>query len=336
MAASVSSSPPPSRRAASPPFSPPLSPPLAASKPAAAAPRPATPGGLRGRGLLARAAVLDPRAGSVAAREPRGVGTATGAGSRVESGSTAEKMWRNPSGAEGADRGAAVGRSYTRLLTNLQLATDITYELHTQSKSVAARAGARRFRNRVERSASSDSAGHVPAVPLLIPPPSAGFTAWVGEPDDAASCTDARWWKHPRPDGWPVAAEASLPASAANATADLRRRISASRPSSAAGLRAPLPIRPESAGYAGCGRTRPLSASHSGASFSRPGTAVRGRPASRSRSPGAEPVAAAAARRRRRSSRAKKKKGTGQLTPELPDGGKAGLLMLLEQSSSWC
>ena len=252
---------PSSLRAASPPFSPTLS--------------PITPGhGVQGRGLL------DPCPGRVRRAENR----RTDAVLRSAVPSTTEDR-QSPS----------VGRCYNRQLCSLQLMSEITYELHTETKSVAARAEARKFRSRAaSRSSESTELQARSPASLLVPPSSAGFMAWFGEPDEARA-DRPQWWTHPRP-----------------GSTDLQL-------SSTAGLWAPKSLeRPESAGYSGYRRRRPVSASYSRTSLPRPLVAERA-------------VTGSAGRAARRTQR----KGTGQLTPELPGGGKAGLLMLLEQSNSW-
>lgn len=247
---------PSSLRAASPPFSPTLS--------------PIAPGqGVQGRGLL------DPCPGRVR---------------------RTDAVLRSAVPSRTEDRSPSVGRGYNRQLCSLQLMSEITYELHTENKSVAARAEARKFRNRAaSRSNESTELQARSPASLIVPPSSAGFMTWFGEPDEARA-DRAQWWTHPRPGSTEM------------------------RLSSVAGLWAPKSReRPESAGYSGYRRRRPVSASYSRTSLARPLTAERAATGSAGRP----------ARSRQRS------KGTGQLTPELPGGGKAGLLMLLEQSNSW-
>eukprot|EP01043_Picozoa_sp_COSAG02_P015684 COSAG02_NODE_674_length_18616_cov_5.948750_13_plen_271_part_00 len=238
------------RRVASPPFSPSLS--------------PIGLEGVQGRGLL------DPRPGHLRREDTQGV-----LSPRVVSERRLDDHSSSPS----------VGRSHKRQLSSLQLMSEITYELHTEHKSVAARAAARKYRNRSSASRSNNSTEvHTrSAASLIVPPGSAGFTAWFGEQDDTAA-VGTQWWKHPR--SW---------------STELRS-------SSAAGIWAPKSrSRPESAGYSGYQRRRPLSASYTGASLARPQTAAR--------------VTGSSAG----ATRSGPSKGNGQLPPELSSSGKAGL-----------
>ncbi len=243
---------PAAQRAASPPFSPTLS--------------PIGLDGVQGRGLL------DPRPGHMRREETQGM---------LPRRTSSERL----TDVHASSPGASVGRSFNRQLSNLQLMSEITYELHTTHKSVAARAEARKFRKRNSASLSKDSTElhSRSAASLIVPPGSAGFTAWFGEQDETAA-GGTQWWKHPRSGSMEL------------------------RPSSAAGIWAPKSrVRPGTAGYSGYQRRRPLSASCSGASLARRQTAGR-------------TTASSAGPTRRGPIKEK-----GQLPPGLPDGGKISL-----------
>lgn len=341
----VAQTPSPSKgRAASPPFSPPLSPPdktqtsdrkraaqvvgwshrpdLSVSTVGGGSLSSQSIAGIHGQRLLP-SAIADPRGGTVSPTRFR---------QEVRQAHLTGKQYdRQP------DRGASVGRGYTKLLSNLQLTSDIAYELHAQHKSVAARAGARKFRGREAR----DDRQAPAAPPLLVPPLSAGFSVWVGEPGATGAGERPQWWTHPRPDEWRMAGAPSVRSvesiSKSISACELGRKPEdytnygpgngASYRPSTAGVRAPLPKRPESAGCVGERRARPLSAACTGTSHARARAAGR---AALGTAPGPVQRAQAAARERRRA-----KHGTGQLTPSLADGGRAGLLMLLGDCRHW-